>query len=100
MIVAVLAGGIILFPSLALLFRLMLGGNLGAGESAADAAAERHPVPVAGNLVGRGAVALLVVGLGFLTVANAGWAHAIGVTALLIFAALATRALISSDVLT
>ena len=99
-IVAVVAGGIILFPSLVVLFRLMLGGNLGAGESAADAAAERHPVPVAGNLVGRGAVALLVVGLGFLTVANAGWAHAIGVTALLIFAALATRALISSDVLT
>ena len=98
-VVAVVAGGIILFPSLVVLFRLTLGGRLAAGESAADAPAERHPVPGAGSLVGRGAVALLVIGLGFLTLANPGWAHAIGTCALLAFAALATRALISDDVL-
>jgi cytochrome d ubiquinol oxidase subunit II len=99
LIVAVVAGGIILFPSLVVLFRLTLGGSLAAGESAADAPVERHPVPVAGSLVGRSAVALLVIGLGFLTLANPGWAHAIGACALLAFAALATRALISDDVL-
>jgi cytochrome bd ubiquinol oxidase subunit II len=98
-VVAVVAGGIILFPSLVVLFRLTLGGSLAAGESAADAPVERHPVPGAGSLVGRSAVALLVIGLGFLTLANPGWAHAIGACALLAFAALATRALISDDVL-
>ncbi len=98
-VVAVVAGGIILFPSLVVLFRLTLGGRLGTGESAADATAERHPVPGAGSRVARSAVALLVVGLGFLTLANPGWAHVIGACALLAFAALATRALISDDVL-
>jgi cytochrome d ubiquinol oxidase subunit II len=98
-VVAVVAGGIILFPSLVVLFRLTLGGSLAAGESATDAPVERHPVPGAGSLVGRSAVALLVIGLGFLTLANPGWAHAIGACALLAFAALATRALISDAVL-
>jgi cytochrome d ubiquinol oxidase subunit II len=98
-VVAVVAGGIILFPSLVVLFRLTLGGSLAAGESAADAPVERHPVPGAGSLVGRSAVALLVIGLGFLTLANPGWAHAIGACALLAFAALATRALISDAML-
>jgi cytochrome d ubiquinol oxidase subunit II len=99
LIVAVVAGGIILFPSLTVLFRLLLGGDLGSGASSTDGAAERSEAPTAGAAVGRVAIALLVVGLGFLTFANAGWAHAIGACALLGFAALATRALISPDVL-
>ena len=100
MIVAVIAGGIILFPSLAVLFRLLLGGTLRIGRSTADdAAVERHQTPAASASVGRVAIALAVVGLGFLTFANAGWAHAIGAAALLVCAGLAVRALISPDVL-
>ncbi len=98
-IVAVIAGGIILFPSLTVLFRLLLGGTFGSGPTADDAAVERHQTPAASASVGRVAIALAVVGLGFLTFANAGWAHAIGAAALLVCAGLAVRALISPDVL-
>jgi cytochrome d ubiquinol oxidase subunit II len=34
------------------------------------------------GLVGRAAAACMVAGVGFLTVADAGWAHAVGVAAL------------------
>jgi cytochrome bd ubiquinol oxidase subunit II len=86
-IVAVLGGGLILFPSLALLFKLALSGHFDEGESP----------PVPGRLVGsllstsapgllaRAAGACLLAGLGFLTLAEAGWAHAVGVIALLAF---------------
>lgn len=96
-IVAVIAGGIILFPSLAVLFRLTLAGQLHPGQAAADAPAAAGP-PVAGIGIARGAIACLVVGLGFLTVADAGWAHAIGVFALLGFAILGAAALIAPEV--
>jgi cytochrome d ubiquinol oxidase subunit II len=83
-VVAVLAGGAILFPSLGLLFRLVLGGRLRAGESSAEAAAPRHLARAArGGLLARTAVACALVGIGFLNVAEAGWAHAVGVVALL-----------------
>jgi cytochrome bd ubiquinol oxidase subunit II len=84
-IVAVLGGAIVLFPSLALLFRLTLGGQLGHGheEPAVTPAARRDLVLAAApGLLGRVAVACLVVGFGLLTVAEAGWAHALGVVAL------------------
>src|SRR6185437_3492661 len=45
LIVAVVAGGVILFPSLAVLFRLMLVGQLSPGEAAADAPGEGRPPP-------------------------------------------------------
>jgi cytochrome d ubiquinol oxidase subunit II len=84
-LVAVAAGALILFPSLALLFRLVLGGRLGAGpadeEPAAASGRQVLAVSVPG-LVGRAAAACMVAGLGFLTVADAGWAHAVGVAAL------------------
>jgi cytochrome d ubiquinol oxidase subunit II len=78
--VAVLAGAVILFPSLALLFRLTLGGQLryGDGSSGAHLARARGDVPRSSR-DGRLAAAFLVAGIGFLTIANAGWAHAIGV---------------------
>jgi cytochrome d ubiquinol oxidase subunit II len=92
-VVAVLAGGAILFPSLALLFRLTLGGRLGHGASAGE---ESSPPPGAGALAAairpgvatRGAGACLLAGIGLLTVADAGWAHAIGVLSLFAFAIL------------
>jgi cytochrome d ubiquinol oxidase subunit II len=83
--VAVLGGAVILFPSLALLFRLTLGGRLGHGEeeqAATPAAARQLVLAAAPGLLGRVAVACAVAGIGFLTIAEAGWAHAIGVVAL------------------
>jgi cytochrome d ubiquinol oxidase subunit II len=83
--VAVLGGAVILFPSLALLFRLTLGGRLGHGEEeqAATPAVRRELVLAAApGLLGRLAAACLLAGVGLLTVAEAGWAHAIGVVAL------------------
>jgi cytochrome d ubiquinol oxidase subunit II len=85
--IAVLAGAVILFPSLALLFRLVLGEKLRGGEGA-----ERRPTQsrslvaaIAPGLLTRLAIACLVVGIGFTTIADAAWAHTIGVFSLLAF---------------
>jgi cytochrome d ubiquinol oxidase subunit II len=84
--VAVLGGAVILFPSLVLLFRLTLGGRLGHGheeQASAPPAARRELVLAAApGLLGRIAGACLLAGFGLLTVADAGWAHALGVVAL------------------
>jgi cytochrome d ubiquinol oxidase subunit II len=82
-VVAVLAGGVLLFPSLALLFRLTLRGELDHGEEAV-AARPQTMRPGAGGT--RLAAAFLVAGVGFLTAADAPWAHAIGVVCLFGFA--------------
>jgi cytochrome bd ubiquinol oxidase subunit II len=85
-IVAVLAGGAILFPSLALLFRLVLGGRLGYGGEAPDQPTRREVAAAARpGLLARVAAACAVAGFGLLTVAEAGWAHGLGVLALLAF---------------
>jgi cytochrome bd ubiquinol oxidase subunit II len=86
-LIAIAAGAIVLFPSLALLFRLSLGGRLGSGSSDAadDQPARRMLRASGGGLTARVAVACLVVGIGFLNVAEAGWAHAVGVFALAAF---------------
>jgi cytochrome d ubiquinol oxidase subunit II len=80
-VVAILVGALLLFPSLALLFRLTLGGELrDSGQGSVEPPVEsprRALVNV--RLDARLSVAFLVAGIGFLTVANAGWAHAIGV---------------------
>jgi cytochrome d ubiquinol oxidase subunit II len=85
-IVAVLAGGVILFPSLGVLFRLLLHGQLD------HAPPERERERPAGSsieprvgLMARLAAALLIAGFGLLNVADAGWAHAIGAVCLLGF---------------
>jgi cytochrome bd ubiquinol oxidase subunit II len=94
--IAVVAGGVVLFPALAALYRLVLGGRLAAAPAAyLEAPAEsRRPSPA----VPRTAVACLIAGLGFLSVASAGWAHAVGVAALFAFAVLGSVALISFEV--
>ena len=80
-VVAVLAGGLLLFPSLALLVRLTLGGELrGSGPGSVEAPFGSRRRGLANvRLDARLSVAFLVAGIGFLTIANAGWAHAIGV---------------------
>jgi cytochrome bd ubiquinol oxidase subunit II len=87
-VVAILGGAIILFPSLVLLFRLTLGGQLGHAHeehAAAPGPARDLVLAAAPGLLGRVAVACLIAGFGLLTVAEAGWAHALGVVALFAF---------------
>ena len=89
-IVAVLGGGAILFPSLALLFRLVLGGQLDHAGPSPDLAATANAIASASapGLLARGAAASLIAGFGLLTVADAGWAHVIGVFCLVAFVVL------------
>jgi len=90
-VVAVLGGGVILFPSLGLLFALVLRGGFDPGQAGAGVATAPAPAPKAviassaAGLSGRVAVACLIAGIGLLTVAEAGWAHAVGVVSLLAF---------------
>jgi cytochrome d ubiquinol oxidase subunit II len=101
-IVAVVAGAVILFPSLALLFGLVLRGGLDHARTAT------RPVPAGRMLVAastpgllaRLAGACLVAGIGFTTIANAGWAHAIGVASLLAFIALGFPAALPPEIVT
>jgi cytochrome bd ubiquinol oxidase subunit II len=90
-IVAVLAGALILFPSLALLFRLVLSGRLAEGAESVDL----HPTPKPRlvrasrqGFLARAALACLIAGIGLLTAAETAWAHALGVVSLLGFVAL------------
>jgi cytochrome d ubiquinol oxidase subunit II len=104
-VIAVLAGGAILFPSLGLLYGLLLQGRLGdhgdhgePGGAAAGAVGAPGRAPHSTPLQARLAVALLIVGIGFLNAADASWAHVIGVSALfgfmiIGFAAIVPRAL-------
>jgi cytochrome d ubiquinol oxidase subunit II len=80
-VVAILVGALLLFPSLALLFRLTLGGELrDSGQPSGEAPiGSRRRSLVSVRFDARLSVAFLVAGIGFLTVANADWAHAIGV---------------------
>jgi cytochrome d ubiquinol oxidase subunit II len=104
-VIAVVAGGLIVFPSLALLFRLTLVGTLRGGHGD-TAAAPAGPPPARAlieattqGLLVRAALACLVVGFGFLTVLNPGWAHVIGVLALVGFVVLGFVAVLPRDLL-
>ena len=99
--VAVLAGAVILFPSLALLFRLVLGGSLGRGECVAERPDEgRSLLTVLGpGLLPRLAIAFFVAGIGFLTVADAAWAHSLGVLSFFAFIVAAFPAALPPDLL-
>ena len=82
LIVAVLAGGALLFPSLALLFRLTLGGHLQPATPVQEGPSPGTAIPLRPGLGVRAAVALLIVGVGMLNAADAPWAHVIGVVSL------------------
>jgi len=99
--VAVLAGAAILFPSLALLFRLVLGGDLGRGERASGRPTQAHSLltTLAPGLLPRLAIACLVAGIGFTTIADAAWAHTIGVVSLFAFIVVAFPAALPPDLL-
>ena len=99
--VSVLAGAAILFPSLALLFRLVLGGDLGGGEGASGRPVQARSLLAAltPSLLPRLAIACLVAGIGFLTVADAAWAHTLGVLCLFAFIVTAFPAALPPDLL-
>jgi cytochrome bd ubiquinol oxidase subunit II len=90
--IAVAAGAILLFPSLALLFRLTLGGKLATGGSSRERPLAQHANWRPGALETRLAGAFLIGGAGFLTIASTGWAHAIGVVCLFAFVVCGYRA--------
>jgi cytochrome d ubiquinol oxidase subunit II len=94
-IVAVVAGGALLFPALATLFRMTLGGRLSPEEAEREGEAEpAGPDPAAAMdpadpkpgfrtpLFVRLGLALLVAGIGLTNVADAEWAHIVGAVAL------------------
>jgi cytochrome bd ubiquinol oxidase subunit II len=102
LLVAIAIGAAILFPSLGLLFGLLLRGRFDSAHAQADAqpreATPREPTPRAllsassNGLRARLSLAGLLGGLGLLTAAEAPWAHAFGVVSLfacMIFAFLA-----------
>ena len=93
-IVCVLVGGVILFPSLGLLFRLALTGRFTAPEKTEPVSPSRGLTTVTTGLLGRAAIACLIAGLGLLNIADASWAHAIGVVCLIAFVVLAFGAIV------
>ncbi|HYV14636.1 MAG TPA: cytochrome d ubiquinol oxidase subunit II [Conexibacter sp.] len=99
-VVAVGAGALVLAPSLALLFTLTLRGRLGYedGEPPAAPSVVRTLAAARTGLLARVAGACLIVAVGFLTLADAGWAHAIGVVALLACVAVGFRAAVPTDI--
>ena len=86
LVVAVIAGGALLFPALALLFRLTLAGQFAGGRPR-----QHRPPPAAPAKtssvrgLARIAVACLIAGIGLLNVADASWAHVLGVACLIGF---------------
>ena len=82
LVVAVVAGGAILFPSLALLFRLALTGRFDSTYPAPGAGGDHVPSASMPRLRSRVAVACLIAGVGLLNVAEAQWAHVLGVLSL------------------
>jgi cytochrome d ubiquinol oxidase subunit II len=87
--VAVLGGAVILFPSLALLFRLVLSGRLAEGGENVDLRPTPRLVRASRQgFLARAALACLIAGIGLLTAAETAWTHALGVVSLLGFVAL------------
>jgi cytochrome d ubiquinol oxidase subunit II len=86
-VVAVLAGAAILLPSLVVLFRLFLHGALDHADVATRPGGTGRAVLSASapGLLARAAGGCLLAGIGLLTIAEAGWAHAAGVACLLAF---------------
>jgi cytochrome d ubiquinol oxidase subunit II len=88
-IVAVIAGGVVLFPSLALLFRLLLHGQLDHVRpdqpAPAHTAARALTASRSSRVLARLCVASLIGGFALLTLADSSWAHAVGVVCLLAF---------------
>ena len=98
-IVAVLGGAVILFPSLALLFRLLLTDHLAEDDERVDIRPKPGLVRASRpGLLARAALACLITGIGLLTAAEAAWAHALGIVGLFGFVAFAFPAALPPQV--
>jgi cytochrome bd ubiquinol oxidase subunit II len=81
-VIAVFAGAIILAPSLGLLFSLVLSGRFDPGRlRPASVTGQRAagPTRFPPKVAARVASGLFLAGFGFLTIAESGWLHLIGV---------------------
>jgi cytochrome bd ubiquinol oxidase subunit II len=97
-IVAVVAGAVILFPSLGLLFSLVLRGRFDTARPQPEPDGPRAVLRASRQgLTLRAALACFVAGFGFLTVADAGWAHAIGVFSFAAFVVLGFATIVPRD---
>jgi len=93
-VVAVLGGAVVLLPSLALLFRLTVAGRFRAGERGDVETAAVSRIKVNVRVITRVAIACLIAGFGLLNIADATWAHIVGVACLFGFIGLAFRAIV------
>jgi cytochrome bd ubiquinol oxidase subunit II len=94
LVVGVLVCGVILFPALALLFHLTIGGQFRAVELApSQSEADQHGTANI-HVLTHIAVACLIAGIGLLNIADATWAHALGVACLIGFVVLAFGAIV------
>jgi cytochrome d ubiquinol oxidase subunit II len=86
-IVAVVGGGAIVFPSLIWLFRLTLRGSFDPVTATTQVPSAHAPRNTTDHsaVLGRVAVAALIVGLGLLVFADARALHAVGVASLILF---------------
>ena len=96
--ITVMAGRITTYrpakPNVGLAFRLTLTGRFRAGErTAVQTTTVTRPALHAG-LLARAAVACLIAGAGLLNLADAPWAHIIGVTCLISFVGIAFCAIV------
>jgi cytochrome d ubiquinol oxidase subunit II len=99
LVISILGGGLILFPSLGLLFRLVLRGTFSAAPVA------RREAPLAGPTSGLAATltatrlagACFVIGAALLVLGEGPWPHAIGVASLGAFIVLGLSALAGDD---
>ena len=93
LVAAIVLGGLLLFPSLGILFRLTLGGTFSASPR------RRSPTPATGNVEaqrarsGTAAIALLAIGTPLLVLGERDWMHATGSAALAAFILFALHAL-------
>ena len=99
LVVVILAGGLVLFPSLALLFRLALRGSFNAPPAAVRGAPAPGPTGgfTAALTATRLAGACFVVGAALLVLGDSAWPHAVGVVALGAFIVLGLSALAGED---
>jgi cytochrome d ubiquinol oxidase subunit II len=96
LVISILAGGVILFPSLGLLFELVLRGRFSAEPYAAGPRAT-PALGLAALPAKRLAAACFVVGAAFLAIGETTWPHVIGVALLGGFIVLGLSALAGED---
>ncbi len=99
LVISILVGGLILFPSLGLLFRLVLRGSFSAAPTIVRGTPRASPT---GGLTAtltatRLAAACFAIGAAFLVVGDSAWPHAIGVALLGTFIVLGLSALAGED---